>query len=418
MPFEFTFPDVGEGITEGEVVKWRVKEGDKVKQDQVIVDIETDKAVVEIPSPRAGTILTIYHKDGDTVKVGEALVSIGEKGERAPPAAPAKPVPTKKKESFGVVGEIPETIDLGEHKGAQKATEQPSGETLALPAVRRLAKELGVDLSQVKGTGAKGRITEQDVRSSVKKAPVAKVAKVTKKYDMWGYVDRIPLKGIRKATAVHMKEAVTAAALVTHMDNADVTDLWDLRAKEKEKAKQQGVHLTFLPFVIKAILQGLKKHPYLNASLDEEHEEILLKKYYNLGIAVDLEGGLIVPVIKGADQKSILSLAGEIDSLSKRAKERKIDLADLKGGTFTITNVGSLGGVWATPIPNHPETAILATGRIREAAVVVDHTIKVRRLLPLSLTFDHRILDGAEAARFTNTVKSYLEDPDLLLLEK
>jgi len=427
MAFDFKFPDVGEGISEGEVVKWRVKEGDSVKQDQVLVEVETDKAVVEIPSPREGKILKIHHKEGDTVKVGEVLVSIGEKGEKAPEKAEKPEKEEKKKESFGVVGEIPEEIE--ETKGLEKMTAKTNGkklspgrvEALALPAVRRLARELGVGLEEVQGSGSRGRITEEDVRGAAK-APAGKKemakAKVTKKYDMWGYVDRIPVKGIRKATARRMSEAVSSAALVTHMDECDVTRLWEIREKEKGKAKVAGVHLTFMPFILKAAVQALKKHPYLNSSMDKETEEVVLKKYYNIGIAVDLEGGLVVPVVKGVDQKSILQLGKEIQELAEKARKRKIDLADLKGGTFTITNVGVLGGVFATPIPNHPEAAILATGRIQEKPLILEGRIQARRVLPISLTFDHRILDGAEAARFTNTLKKYLEDPEFLLMEK
>lgn len=424
MVFEFKFPDVGEGITEGEIVKWRVKEGQSVKQDEIIADVETDKAVVEIPSPRPGTILKIHHKEGDVIKVGETLVTIGDKGDKAPEPEKAQEKPQKKekpkakKESFGVVGDIPEDLEEPVSEPVQEPEEkepQKTGKALALPAVRRLAKELDVDLEKIQGSGKHGRITEEDVRGSKGKATPA--MKVTKKYDMWGYVERQPLKGIRKATSKHMIMAVSKAALVVNIDEADVTELWDLRKREKEKAEDQGVHLTFMPFIIKAVIKALEKHPILNASLDEETEEIVLKKYYNIGIAVDMEGGLIVPVLKGADEKSILEIGKELQELSEKARERKVDLADLKGGTFTITNVGSIGGMYATPIPNYPEVSILATGRIKELPRVVDGRIQARRILPLSLTFDHRVLDGAEAARFTVEVIRYLEDPTMLLME-
>lgn len=443
MPYEFKFPDVGEGITEGEIVKWRVKEGDSVNQDQVLVEVETDKAVVEIPSPKPGSILKIHHKEGDTIKVGETLVTIGDQGETIQePAQPVQPEPEpekkepepkpaveEKKESFGVVGEIPETIeDMNskskpqpeQPKPVQPEPQQPQNqETLILPAVRRLAKELHVDIDHIKGTGNQGRITEQDVRAATKEQKKEVIAaKVTKKYDMWGYVDRVPVKGIRKATANHMVKAVTNQALVTHMEVCDVTQLWDIRAKEKDKAKASGIHLTFMPFIVKAVVNSLKKHPYLNSSLNQETDEIIIKKYYNIGIAVDMEGGLIVPVIKGADQKSILDLAKEIEAMAEKAKNRKTDLADLKGGTFTITNVGTLGGTFATPIPNYPETAILATGRIHDQPTIIEGRIQPRKILPISLTFDHKVLDGAEAARFTNTIKKYIEDPDFMMMEK
>ena len=415
MGFDFKFPDVGEGIVEGEVIKWRVLEGDSVKQDQVIVDIETDKAVVEIPSPKEGKILKIHHKAGDTIKVGEVLCTIGKVGE-----SPAKPqqAPEKPKESFSVVGEIPEELPgLKEH--VEKAVEKTlqSG-VKALPAVRRLAKELKVPLEGLQGTGKEGRLTEEDVRKAAGPSQPKPALKVTKKYDMWGYVDRLPLKGIRKATARHIAQAVTNQALVTHMDVFDVTDLWDLREKEKASLKKEGIHLTFMPFIVKAVVQALKKHPYLNSSMDNETEEILLKKYYNIGVAVDSQGGLVVPVVKGADQKSIKTLGKEIQDLAERVRERKIDLADLKGGTFTITNVGSIGGLFSTPVPNYPESAILATGRISEKPIVIKGMTKIRKILPISITFDHKVLDGAEVAAFSNTLKKYLEDTDLLLMEE
>lgn len=425
MALDFKFPDVGEGITEGEIVTWRVKEGDAVAQDEVIAEIETDKAVVEIPSPQAGTILKIHHQEGDTIKVGEVLVTIGDAGEKPaskkepPPEARPKeaPKPPKKKESFGVVGDIPETLEMPK-KPLPPAPAKAAAHELAMPAVRRLAKGLGVDLSQIQGTGNGGRITEDDVRKAAPKKKESKAAKVTKKYDMWGYVDRVPLKGIRKATAKHMIDAVQSMALVSSSDDVDVTRLWELRKQEKDKAQAGGVHLTFMPFVVKGVITALKSHPYLNASLDQEHEEILIKKYYNIGIAVDMDGGLIVPVIKGADQKSILQLGKEIQDLAAKARDRKIDLADLKGGTFTITNYGAVGGLYATPIPNYPEVAILGTGRIIDKPVVVDGEIQVRKILPLSLTFDHRVLDGAEAQRFVNDLKAHLEYPNLFILEK
>ncbi len=440
MALDFKFPDVGEGIEEGEIIKWRVREGQKVKQDQVLLEMETDKAVVEIPSPRPGMVLKMHHQAGDTVHVGEVLVTIGEAGE-SPGSIPERPSqetppPTEKgskysvgetrKESFGVVGEIPEDIEAPElpAKSLVKETAtRPAGRKsgmLALPAVRRLARELGIELEVVKGTGKGGRVTEEDVRSAAKAAKGGKEAakaRVTKKYDMWGYVDREPLKGVRKATARKMAEAVSVQALVTHTDYCDATLLWDIREKEKGKAKAAGVHLTFMPFVFKAVIHALKKHPYLNSSMDGETEEILLKKYYNIGIAVDSGGGLLVPVVKGADKKSILQLGKELQDLAEKVRDRKVDLADLKGGTFTITNVGTLGGVFATPIPNHPESAILATGKMQDMPLAVEGSVRVRKVLPLSLTFDHRVLDGAEAARFMNDLKGYLEDPDLLLVE-
>ena len=438
---DFKFPDVGEGITEREIVKRRVKEGDKVKQDQVLVEVETDKAVVQLPSPEAGIIVKIYHKEGDTIKVGEVLVTIGgktavEKDVTKENKLSKEISKIKKKEKPKTKFKKPAKKDAGSVVGfleeapeADKSTEptplkvvptnqETGAHAEALPAVRRLAKELGVDLEKTKGTGKDRRITEEDVRKAAeeqtqkeKKTEIS----IVKKYDLYGYIDHVPLKGMRKTIARRMVESVRASVHVTHTDLVDVTHLWEVREKEKKIAEKNKVHLTFLPYVIKALINALKEHPYLNATIDEEHEEIILKKYYNIGIAVDVEEGLIVPVIKVADSKDIYQLAKEIQELSEKARTRKIDLGDLQGGTFTITNIGSIGGLFATPIINQPEVAILALGKIYESPLVKEGKIVIRKVLPVSLTFDHRVVDGAEAARFTNTLKEYLEDPDLFI---
>jgi len=322
MVVDFKFPDVGEGITEGEIVKWEIKEGDKVNEHQTIAKVETDKAIVEIPSPKAGTILKIHHREGDIVKVGETLVTIGEPGETIEkPLEAAAPTPTS------VVGVLEE---------APPAAGRPG--VLATPATRRLAKEFGVDISQVVGSGLEGRVTEEDVRRVAEekgKKPETFIRK--KKYDIYGFYELVPMKGVRRSTAKRMVESVRTAPHVTHMAEADVTELVKLRERQKEFAQNKGVHLTYLPFVIRAVVATLKQYPYLNSSVDDENEEIILKKYYNVGVAVDTEDGLIVPVVKGADQKSLLKLAQEIQGLAEKARSREIDLADLKGGTFTIT---------------------------------------------------------------------------------
>ncbi|MBI2971832.1 MAG: 2-oxo acid dehydrogenase subunit E2 [Candidatus Aenigmarchaeota archaeon] len=405
MTIEFRFPDVGEGIAEGEIVSWKVREGDAVKEHDVLCEIETDKAVVEIPSPYAGSILKIHHKQGETVKVGETLVTIE----------------TANEASVSVVGELPRTETvLPRREEAAEAKQQK--EILATPAVRVLAKQLGVTMSSVTGSGPQGRVTDEDVRKHAGEKGEATetqlTATVTRKYDMYGYIERISLRGVRKAIAKNMVHAVSTAPHVTHMDEADVTSLHRHKEREKDFAASQGIHLTYLPFVVKAVIAALRKHPYLSASLDDDTQEIVLKKYYNIGVAVDTPDGLLVPVIKGADQKSILAIAKEIGELAERAAKRTIDLADLKGGTFTITNVGVYGGIHATPIINWPEVAILATGKIQDKVVSREGEIQLRKMMPLSLSFDHRVVDGAEAARFVNDLKMYLEDPDMLLVEE
>lgn len=419
MAYAFKFPDVGEGITEGEIVKWRVKVGDKVKEDQVLVEVETDKAVVELPSPKTGTILELHADEGKVVKVGDVIVTIGEEGEAIAPKPEEKPL-IKPGMGGGVVGfleEAPEGVVEKPAAAPKPAVEKP--EVLATPRVRKLAKEAGVDMAQVKGTGAQESITEDDVRKAAEAKPKeAAKPRVIRKYDMWGYVKRVPLKGIRRSTAKHMRESVDMAAHVTHMDEADVTHLWKIREKEKAVAEKKGIKLTLLPFVVKAAIAALKEQPYFNSSLDDDAQEIVLKQYYNIGIAVDIENeGLMAPVIKGADQKSILDIAKEIQELSEKARQRKIDLADLQGGTFTITNIGSIGGTHATPIINYPDCAILGLGKMRDMPRVVDGKVKVRKVLPLSLGFDHRIVDGAAAARFMNVVVKHLEDPHLIMIE-
>jgi len=404
MAKQFRFPDVGEGITEGEVVRWLVKEGDEVKADQALVEIETDKAVVEMPSPYPGTVLRLHHKEKDIVKVGEVLVTVGEKGEAVPAAGPAQAAPAA---AAGPVATAAQASTSG----------APPGEVLATPAVRRLARDLGVDLGAIGGSGPGGRITEDDIKAAKEKPAEKKVEiKVKPKYDLYGNLERIPLRGVRRATARHMRESLNKAAHVTHCDEADATKLAALRDSMRADAEGKGLKLTYLPFIIKAVVEALKLHPTLNASLDDEEEEIVVKKYYNIGVAVDVPDGLIVPVVKAADEKSALDLAGEIQSLAKAARERTLDLADLKGGTFSITNVGVIGGFAATPIINYPEVAILATMKIEERAKIANGAVVVRKTLPLCLSFDHRVVDGAEAARFTKDLIRFLEEPEKLPL--
>jgi len=417
MAFEFKFPDIGEGLTEGEIVRWLVKEGDEIKEGQPLVEVETDKALAEIPSPKTGVILKILAKEKEIVKVGQVIVVFGEKGETvaAPPPRP---------KSVGVVGELEEAPEEAPAVAVKTESVKPafvSEHALATPAVRALAKELGVDINKLQATGLEGRVLEKDVRQFAegKEKPVEEVKKPTKvkKYDLYGYVERIPLKGVRRSIAKAMVKSKYTAPHVTAMDEADVTALWKIREKEKKAAEKKGTKLTILPFIIKAVIAGLSEHPYLNASLDDENEEIILKKYFNIGVATDTPEGLMVPVVKNAKDKSILQLAQELTQLAEKARNRTIDLADLKGGTFTLSNYGALGGIYATPIINYPEVAILGIGKIKDTPVVRNGEIVVRKILSLALSFDHRVVDGGEGARFLNTVIARLEDPDLILLE-
>ncbi len=411
MAKQFMFPDVGEGITEGEIVRWLVKEGDEIKEDQVVVEIETDKAVVEMPSPYKGTVLKIHFQEKDVVKVGQVLITIGEKGERAEPVPVGIETAKPGKEAGEAIG--PSVV------GVVRESREEIREILATPKVRKLALELGIDIKSVKGTGAEGRITEADVRAAKQAMATPEeekrpAIKIKEKFDFYGELERIPLRGVRRATAKRMSQSVSTAAQVTHVDQAEATELDRVRKITKERATEKGIKMTYLPFIIKAVLAALQAHPLLNAALSTEEEEIIVKKYYNFGIAVDVPDGLIVPVVKGVDQKSIYEIAEDIQHLAEAARKRTVDLADLKGGTFSITNIGMIGGEAATPILNYPEVAILATMKIKDRAIVKNGEIRSVKTLPLCLTFDHRVIDGAEAARFMNDLIAKLEDAAFL----
>ncbi|MCZ7356515.1 MAG: dihydrolipoamide acetyltransferase family protein [Candidatus Methanoperedens sp.] len=393
------FPDVGEGITEGTLVKWLVKVGDEVKADQAVAEIETDKAIVEIPTSKSGKVAKLFGKEGDVIKVGSLLASLVLPGEEVQ------------------ISEAKPEIRPPEIKPQVKPPGIPPLErVLATPSTRRLARELGVDVSRVSGSGPGGRVTDEDIKRFAG-APEAEAKPEAEEAEMKLPEERIPIKGIRKTIGERMVQSKFTAPHVVSMDEADVTDLVKLREKEKKTAEEKGIKLTYLAFIIKAVTVALKQHQYLNASLDSKKNEIVLKHYYNIGIAVDTPDGLMVPVIKNADQKSILELAKETEKLAEEARSRKIKLADLKGNTFTITNIGSIGGIFSTPIINPPDVAILGVHRIRDMPWVVDGEIKIRKILPLVLSFDHRALDGAQAARFMNTLMDHLKDPDLFLVD-
>ena len=410
MNYEFKFPDVGEGIAEGEIVKWHVKEKDFVKKDQVIAEIETDKAIVQMPSPKEGVILRLNKPEGAKIKVGEILAVISDSKDSIQEQK-------EKPKSVSVVGELEE--NTLENKIIKKETKDKKS-VLATPSVRSLANSLGINITTIKPSGKYNRITESDVQNALANKPLpaeesSEQPKILKKFDFFGYIERIPLKGIRKTISDNMIKSHDVIPSVTHFDEIDITEISRIREKERTNAEKKNIRLTYLPFIVKALVSALKEHPFLNSSLEDEN--IILKKYYNIGIAVDTVDGLLVPVIKGCDGKSVLQIASEIEKLADDARSRKINLQDLKGSTFTLTNVGSIGGIFATPIINYPEAAIIALGKIYDKAVVKDNSITIRKILPVSLTFDHRILDGAEAARFANGLKLRLEDPNLLFLE-
>ncbi len=608
MVVEFTFPDVGEGVTEGTLLKWLVEVGDSVEEDESLAEVETDKAVVEVPSPTDGTITELRAEEGALINVGDVIVVIDDEGgaaeapaqdgsgedeadmdteadESAEATAEAEPEESEPAvdeemaelvadhtvdevkhrverddldpvavlaaeqdgqerktliswledrvaaedvpESTAIVGtlsedEQPEAADREETESReadrQEEAVEPSGDVLAVPAARKLALDEDVDLASVTGSGPDGAVTVSDVKAAIAggtgaadtgaeeaaapeaggkvlaapstrrlarekdvdittlegggpggrvtkadveaaagaepeaaaepeaggdaagepaetREPVAEARQPgalgetfgssgrrfePKTYDFaqWGEVEREELSGTRRAIARQMERSKYTAPHVTSMDEADVTDLWELRAKEKGVAEQKGVHLTFMPFIMKAVISALKDYPLLNASLDETTGEVVKKHYHNIGVAVATDDGLLVPTIKDADDKSILELARDINTLAEKARDRELSLEEMKGGTFTITNWGSIGGSYGTPILNYPEVGILGTGVIEEKPVVVDGEVTVRKVLPLSLTFDHRVVDGAYAAQFLNELVTHLEDPDLLLIDE
>ncbi|MFC7167111.1 2-oxo acid dehydrogenase subunit E2 [Halospeciosus flavus] len=535
MPREFKLPDVGEGVAEGEIVEWLVEEGDPVSEDQPVAEVETDKAVVEVPSPVDGTVQTLHYEAGDVVPVGSVIVTFAVEGEEAESAEseaeseePATEEPSEVKEA---VTRIEETES--EEAETEETEETGPSRSFAPPSVRRLARELGVDLDEVSGSGPSGRVTEGDVRAAaagteeaaagveesevdsaaqvpmgeqtahheeagaagdvegavdvVEEEPAgaegveaaarertlaapatrklaedlgvdlnevpatgenegeeyvtpedvrryaeaqeakaeteapaeaAETAESTEVAEAGPEAERVPYKGIRRTIGQQMAKSKYTAPHVSVHDTAEVSSLVKTRADLKERAAERGVKLTYLPFVVKAVVAGLKEYPILNSTLDEENEEIVKKGDYNVGVAVATDAGLMVPVVKDADEKGILDIAEEVNELAQKARERTISREEMQGGTFTITNFGAVGSAeYATPIINYPETAILGLGSIEERPVAEDGEVVARETLPLSLSVDHRVIDGAEATKFANEVMAYLNNPSLLLLE-
>jgi 2-oxoglutarate dehydrogenase complex dihydrolipoamide succinyltransferase (E2) component len=432
MSREFKLPDLGEGVAEGEIVKWLVKEGDPINEDQPMVEVMTDKATVQIPSPSKGKIDKIYAKQGDTAKVGDVLVTLDEDSSGGSIKAPAAQTLSQ-----------PQTSDSRQSAPAAPQTQQvpkgPQTGVVATPATRKLARDLNVDISSISGSGPAGRITEEDVRKAaaspraaqqvqqqVPQAPAPKFTIQTQSTISTQTVsstrpasqleDRIPIHGIRKRIAEKMSKSLHTTAQVTNIDEVDLTELVALREKLKPVAEGQGVKLTFMPFIMQAAVASLKESPYFNASIDDEKQEIVVKHYYNIGFATDTTNGLIVPVVKDVDKRTIFQIARELADLSEKARNGRISLDEIQGGTFTVTNIGTLGGLMSTPIINTPEVAILGVHKIQKRPVVKDNMIVIRDMCYLSLSFDHRIVDGADGARFTTRLISVLENPGLLML--
>lgn len=487
MVREFKLPDVGEGVAEGEIVSWLVETGDPVEEDQPVAEVETDKAVVDVPSPVNGAVAELRAEEGEIVPVGDVIIVFNVEGEEQ----------QQKNDTESEDGDPTDTAETDT---------DTSSRVFAAPSARRLARELGVDISAVDGSGPGGRISGSDVRahaegsdpkpanntaetseatdaervtedasdttisrsipSSAADREQTLAAPATRKlaeeheidintvptdeeHDGQPFVtpeqvrsfaetqqaaqqadaramqtagpsereERIPYRGIRRTIGKQMERSKYTAPHVTHHDEVDVTDLVETRSDLKQVAEEQGVSLTYMPFVMKAVVAGLKEFPYLNSSLDESSDEIILKNYYNIGVGVATDAGLMVPVVDDVDRKGLLQIASEMNERVLKARERSITREEMQGGTFTITNFGAVGGEYATPIINHPETAILGLGEIKEKPRVVEGEVVPRKVMTLSLSIDHRVIDGAIAGQFANTVKRYLNNPSLLLLE-
>ncbi len=444
--FEFPLPDIGEGVAEGEIVEWKVKTGDAVKEDQVLLEVMTDKATVEISSPVRGTVRELVVNAGEVAPVGAVLCRIEPAaGAHVPTiaahgggghAAPAKKAAPAADEAT--------TVAVAAPAPAAKEFSRPAGQrALATPYTRRLARELGLDIEKIEGTGDVGRVTEDDVKragAGKKAAPSAAPAAAPSLSEQVatprpaaqapapkhvpapiphvpGGETRIPIRGLRKKISERMHVAKTTAAHFTYVDDCDVTELVALRGKMKERAAKRGVKLTYMPFIAKALVSALQQFPTLNGVTDDAAQEFVVKHYYNFGIAVDTENGLIVPVVKDVDKRSLLDLASEMDRVATEARDGKSKLEDLKDGTFTITNAGNIGGLFATPIINYPEAAIVGVHAIKKTPRVVGDKIEIRDVMYLSISIDHRMNDGAIGARFMNHVIAMLQDPQQLLLE-
>ncbi len=477
MEKEFRLADPGEGIHEAEIVEVLVSEGDEVEEEQPILVIETDKAATEVPSPMTGVIKKINVKEGDTVEVGDLLMVFEVEAEEAEEKEDAEKAEEKDE------AEEAETEEAGEKEEAEKEEAEEAEEAAkkeekekaaedkkkdkkedrepeekkeekktakseekrkpvpAVPSTRRVARELGVDLHEVEPSGPGGRVTTEDVKAYAekqeeekkpekkaekkppekkeKKRPVSEEAALPD-FSQWGEVERISLRSVRRTTAKRMQLSWSEIPHVTHQDVADITDLEAFRQNHKKDIEDEGGALTITIFVIKAAVAALKAYPRFNASLDMEQEEIILKHYYHVGLAVDTDRGLLVPVIREADRKSITDLAIEFPSLAEKTRKGEVDRNDLTGGSFTITNIGSLGGTGFTPIINYPQAAILGMAKARLQPVVMgdmsNYLVKPRLMLPLVLGFDHRIADGADAARFMKKIVSALENPEKLMM--
>ena len=427
MRYIFNFPDIGEGLEEGTILEWYVSKGQLIKAGQPLVNMETDKVVTDIPSPRAGIIVEMFGEVGEIVHVGKPLVEIETEGESAVEATKETPKSMPIEEGAAVMGTMELAGDNAalppSDEGAAKGTEQEepvARKALATPLARAMAREMKVDINKVTGTGPSGRVTKEDIQSyspashpsEIVEHPESPLPTVTG--DLTTYE---PLSQIRKAIAKNMLNSKQSTAHMTLFEEVEISELMRIREKLKKTFADKNVKLTYLPFVVKATVQALKQHRPLNSQMDLEHDRMVYKNRYNIAIAVDTPEGLVVPVIKDADKLSILQIAQKIAELSDKARDRKLTMDDMKDGTFTITNYGSIGGIFATPVINYPQAGILGIGRLLKTPIVKDDQIVIGNILPLSLSLDHRIVDGGDASRFINRLREYLSDPAIMLIE-
>jgi pyruvate dehydrogenase E2 component (dihydrolipoamide acetyltransferase) len=471
MTFKFKLPDIGEGIQEGEIVRWLKAEGDAVAEDEPVVEVMTDKATVELTSPRRGRLAKRHFKEGDMAKVGDVILEIDETGSahaspvssqallgKGGPSAPHAPAPAsspparkeeaKEAKEEKTLFELPKEIaaatkvisrkgDGPASAGAAKPAHQPAPTTqappaghrsTAAPAVRRFAREKGVDVHTVQGTGPNGRVLREDVEKALAAPSAAAPSHAAPAGARFSYADvryssnpqleeRIPLRGLRRTIAKAMERSKFTATHFTYVAEVDCDKLVALRDAARKVADERGVKITFMPFIVKAAVAALKRHPEVNAVFDENTGDVIRKRYYHIGVATATDAGLIVPVVRDADRKGILDIAKEVTDLSERTRAGKAKPDELSGSTFTITSLGKLGGVLATPILNYPEVAIMGVHEMKQVPVVKDGQIAIGWRMNLSFSFDHRIVDGYNGAMFANTLLSYLEDPQLLLLE-
>src|SRR5690554_4963430 len=438
MKFTFNFPDLGEGLEDGTIMEWYVKPGQQVKMGDSIVQMETDKVVADIPSPKNGVITDLFGEVGDVIKVGSPLVIIQIEGEVSEQTTEDEKITTEAvSESDDDAGSVVGTIEVAgkndimapSDEGEKDIEEKTSvsRKALATPVARAMAKQMGIDINQIPGSGPSGRVKKEDIlnfkstgldikpESDIIKKPFTpdELLKQTA-----GDVTYKPLTQIRKTIAKNMLQSKHNAAHMSVFEEVEISGLMEVRSRYKQRFADKGVKLTYLPFIVKAVAQALKHHPQLNSQIDSENNRMIVRHRYHIAIAVDAPDGLVVPVIRDADRLSIYQVAEQIGELASRARARKLTLEDMKEGSFSITSFGSIGGIFATPVINYPQAGILGIGRIMKTPIVRDDEIVVGNIMPLSLSVDHRIVDGGETTRFLARVMGYLSDPLSLMMDE